>query len=72
MTHFISAKKFVTGHTQTIIQCNELHRTCHSHQKKMPGDTKFSFLWSELDPVLLIQHATRYARQSTETQNSKH
>ena len=72
MTQFISAKKCATCYMQTIIQFNELQRTCHSHQKKIPGDTEFSFLWNESDPVLLIQCATRYARQRTETQNAKH
>ena len=72
MTQFISAEKCATHYVQTIIQCNELHRMCHSHQKKMGGDTKFGFLRNELDPVLLIQCATLCARQRTVTQNSKH
>ena len=67
MTQFISAKKCATCNMQTIIQCNELHTMCHSHQKKVAADTEFSFLRSELDPVLLVQGATQYTRQRTET-----
>ena len=37
---------------------------CQSHRKKMAGDTEFSFLPSELDPVLLIQRA----RQDRDTE----
>ena len=72
MTEFISAKKV----------CNLLHTNHNSVQwveqnvsltsKKMANDNKFGFLQSKSDLVLLIQHATRYARQRTETQNSKH
>ena len=69
MAQIISAKKCATRYTQTIIQCKELHRTCHSHQKKMAGDTEFSFLRSKLDLVLLAQSATWYPRQRQRTQN---